>query len=171
MYGGDADQMDRARAHAQGAVLPSHGGRVGAPAYQSALAEANLGISSNAGDYIANFSGSQALESNPWWQFVDADGSTGRAGDLVARPFTLSNAHDVAVGSSKQRLFRMLGCTTRADFSASVRENPTYPQPFVTFNENLLIKAEAQFQTGRSGRRAHDVEPGARGMGHRNAMA
>ena len=34
-------------------------------------------------------------------------------------------------------------------FSA-VRDNPTYPQPFVTFNENLLIKAESQFQTGNA---------------------
>ena len=122
---------------------------LGTPAYQSALAEANLGISTNDNDYIANFSGSQALESNPWWQFVDADGSTGRSGDLVAGPSFLSNLMTTLADPRRSDYFD-LGNDDTGDFS-DVRENPTYPQPFVTFNENLLIKAEAQFQTGDPG--------------------
>jgi starch-binding outer membrane protein, SusD/RagB family len=119
---------------------------VGATAYASALSEANQGISSNDNDYIANFSGSQALESNPWWQFVDANGSTGRSGDLVALPSFLGT---LMQSTSDPRFsdYYEPGNDDTGEFSP-VRENPVYPQPFVTFNENLLIKAEAQFQTG-----------------------
>ncbi len=120
--------------------------QLGTPAYQSALAEANLGISSNDGDYIANFSGSQALESNPWWQFVDVSGPTGRSGDLVAEPSFL---YSLMTGLSDPRRadYYDAGADSTGLF-AFFRENPTYPQPYVTYNENLLIKAEAQFQTG-----------------------
>lgn len=120
---------------------------VGATAYASALSEANQGISSNDNDYIGNFSGSQALESNVWWQFVDSNGPTGRSGDLVAQPSFLSNL--MATDPRRTDYFDP-GNGDTGEFSA-VRDNPTYPQPFVTFNENLLIKAEAQFQTGDPG--------------------
>jgi len=122
---------------------------VGATAYASALSEANQGISSNDNDYIGNFSGSQALESNPWWQFVDANGSTGRSGDLVALPSFLGTLMQSTSDPRFSDYFDP-GNGDTGEFSA-VRENPTYPQPFVTFNENLLIKAEAQFQTGNPG--------------------
>ncbi len=119
---------------------------LGTPAYASALAEANLGISSNDGDYTGNFSGSQALESNPWWQFLDANGPTGRNGDIIA---TDSYLWTLMQSQSDPRFsdYFAPGSTDTYDFSP-VRENPTYPQPYVTYNENLLIKAEAQFQTG-----------------------
>jgi len=149
VYGGDPDQWTEL-AHTLKARFFLHTAeQLGTPAYQSALAEANLGISSNDNDYIANFSGSQALESNPWWQFVDANGSTGRSGDLVAAPSFLSNLM-TSLSDPRFSDYFALGNNTTSKFSP-VRENPTYPQPFVTFNENLLIKAEAQFQTGNPG--------------------
>jgi starch-binding outer membrane protein, SusD/RagB family len=149
VYGGDPAKWIEL-AHTLKARFFLHTAEVlGAPAYQSALAEANLGISTNANDYIANFSGSQALESNPWWQFVDADGSTGRSGDLVATPSFLSTLMTSLSDPRFTDYFKPSDVGT-GKFSP-VRENTTYPQPFVTFNENLLIKAEAQFQTGATG--------------------
>jgi starch-binding outer membrane protein, SusD/RagB family len=149
VYGGDPVKWTEL-AHTLKARFFLHTAEVlGAPAYQSALAEANLGISTNANDYIANFSGSQALESNPWWQFVDADGSTGRSGDLVATPSFLSGLMTSLSDPRFTDYFKPSDVGT-GKFSP-VRENTTYPQPFVTFNENLLIKAEAQFQTGATG--------------------
>lgn len=146
VYGGDPDKWI-ALAHTLKARFYLHTAEaVGATAYASALSEANLGISDNSDDYIANFSGSQALESNPWWQFVDSDGPTGRSGDLVALPSFLGTFMQ---SQSDPRFsdYYDPGNDDKSEFSP-VRENPTYPQPFVTFNENLLIIAEAQFKTG-----------------------
>jgi hypothetical protein len=149
VYGGDPDKWI-ALAHTLKARFFLHTAEaVGATAYQSALSEADLGISSNDDDYIANFSGDQALEANPWWQFVDADGSTGRSGDLVAMPSHLSTLM-TSISDPRFSDYFDPGNDDTGEFSP-VRENPTYPQPFVTFNENLLIKAEAQFQTGDAG--------------------
>jgi starch-binding outer membrane protein, SusD/RagB family len=159
VYGGDPDKWI-ALAHTLKARFFLHTAeQLGTPAYQSALAEANLGISSNDGDYIANFSGSQAQESNPWWQFADIDGTAGRAGDLAAIP---SHLDSLLRGSGDPRdtvYFAQIiptdsgADTTNVDQSyfSSARLSPTFPQPFVTYNENLLIKAEAELQTGATG--------------------
>ena len=91
MYGGDADSWI-ALAHTLKARFFLHTAEVvGAPAYTSAIAEANLGIASNDGDYVGNFSGSQVAESNPFWQFADVDGGTGRAGDITGLPSHLDS--------------------------------------------------------------------------------
>ena len=146
VYAGDPAKWI-ALAHTLKARFYLHTGEVlGAPAYASALAEANLGISSNDDDYLANFSGSQQAESNNWWQFIDANGPTGRNGDITA---DTSFLWKLMQSQSDPRFsdYFAPGSLDTYNFSP-VRENPTYPQPFVTFNENLLIKAEAQFQTG-----------------------
>jgi hypothetical protein len=146
VYGGDPDKWT-ALAHTLKARFYLHTAEVvGAPAYANALSESALGIQSNDDDYIANFSGSQAGESNDWWQFLDANGTTGRNGDIVATGSFLetmmSSTHDPRFSD-----YFDPGSLDTYDFSP-VRENPTYPQPYVTFNENLLIAAESQFQTG-----------------------
>lgn len=146
VYGGDPAKWTEL-AHTLKARFFLHTAEaVGTAAYASALAEANQGISSNDNDYVANFSGSQAAESNPWWQFVSADGNTGRNGDIIA---TNSFLFNLMQSTSDPRFSDYFdpGNQTTYDFSP-VRIDPAYPQPFVTFNENLLIKAEAQFQTG-----------------------
>ena len=127
---------------------------VGAQAYTSALAEATLGISSNDGDYIANFSGTQQAESNPWWQFVDGSGGTGRAGDITGLPSHLDSL--LRGGDPRDSVYfaTITGSdTSNADqgFFSSERLNKSFPQPFVTYNENLLIKAESQFELGQTG--------------------
>jgi len=122
---------------------------LGTPAYVAAAAQADSGIQSNDGDYIANFSGSQAGESNPWWQFLDANGTTGRNGDIIATNSFLERFMRTAVDPRFPDYFQT-GSVDTYDFSP-FRENPTYPQPFVTFNENLLIKAEALLQSAGAG--------------------
>jgi len=149
VYGGDPQKWTEL-AHTLKARFFLHTAEMlGTPAYASALAEAAQGISSNDGDYIANFSGSQAGESNPWWQFVDANGTTGRNGDLIATGSFLENLMSTTHDPRFSDYFHP-GSLDTYDFSP-VRENPVYPQPFVTYNENLLIMAEAQVQTGAAG--------------------
>ncbi|MEO7102441.1 MAG: SusD/RagB family nutrient-binding outer membrane lipoprotein [Gemmatimonadaceae bacterium] len=149
VYGGDPAKWT-ALAHTLKARFYLHTAeQLGTPAYTNALAEANMGISSNDGDYIANFSGSQAAESNPWWQFVDPSGPTGRSGDLIGGPSFLS---DLMTSLGDPRFADYFDLTSDSTSSFSIyRENTTYPQPYVTYNENLLIKAEAQLQTGAAG--------------------
>lgn len=122
---------------------------IGTAAYTNAAIEASQGISSDSGDYIANFSGAQTGESNPWWQFIDANGTAGRNGDIVA---TNSFLYDLMQSTSDPRFpdYFDPGNADTYDFSP-FRENPTYSQPFVTYNENLLILAEAQLQTVGAG--------------------
>jgi len=149
VYSGDADSWI-ALAHTLKARFYLHTAEaVGTAAYTSALAEANLGISSNDGDYNANFSAASQFESNPWWQFADGSGGTGRDGDIVATP---SHLDSLLAGTSDPRRALYYDPTNAAGggFSAD-RLRADYPQPYVTYNENLLIKAEAQFQTGDPG--------------------
>jgi len=148
VYGGDAAKW-AALAHTMKARFYLHTAElVGTAAYANALTEANAGISSTDGDYIANFSGNQTGESNPWWQFLDLSGTTGRSGDIEGTPSFLSLLlHSTSDPRTADYFDAGNGHTS--GFSA-FRENPTYSQPFVTFNENLLIQAEAQFQTGNA---------------------
>ena len=149
VYGGDPS-LWAALAHSLKARYFLHvAEKVGTVAYDSALAEANLGISSNAGDYSANFSGSQNGESNPWWQFFDVNGGTGRAGDITGQPSYLDSLL-AATGDPRSAEYYDAANEGNGGFSA-VRFGKTYPQPFVTYNENLLIIAESQFQTGATG--------------------
>lgn len=149
VYGGDADKWTEL-AHTLKARFYLHTAEViGTSAYASALTEAQQGISSNDGDYIANYSGAQTGESNPWWQFIDANGTAGRNGDIVATNSFLYNLMQTTSDPRFPDYFQP-GSADTYDFSP-FRENPTYPQPFVTYNENLLIQAEAAFQTGGAG--------------------
>ena len=161
VYGGDPTKWI-ALAHTLKARFFLHTAEViGTSAYASALAEANLGINSNDGDYIANFSGNQAFESNPWWQFADANGTTGRSGDLAGLP---SHLDSLLRGSGDPRDTVYYATISGADtsnvdqsFFSSERLSFTFPQPFVTYNENLLIKAESEFQTGAPGAALTDL--------------
>lgn len=126
--------------------------------YAKALAEANQGISSNAADYLTAQS-SNANEQNDWYQFLLTGTRTGfeRAGkygvDLLkglGDP-RLAEYYQKGIGASDY-----IGATpgqslqgTMATFSAK-RLAPDYRQPLVTFNENLLIKAEALFNIGNT---------------------
>jgi hypothetical protein len=161
VYGGDATSWI-ALAHTLKARFFLHTAEVvGTAAYASAITEANLGISSNDGDYTANFSNNSEGESNPWFQFSDGDGGTGRAGDLSALPSHLDSLLRGG-GDPRDTVYyaSIVGSDTsnaNQSFFSSERLAPTFPQPFVTYNENLLIRAEAEFQTGATGAALADL--------------
>lgn len=147
VYGGSPARWI-ALAHTLKARLYLHTAEVrGTPAYAAALAEAQQGIAGNAGDYTVPFTGAQQGESNPFWQFMNANGGTGRDGDLIATSDTY--LYTLLNGLGDPRRDEYYDLTNKAGGYLSVfRGGPAYPQPIVTYNENLLIQAEAQFQTG-----------------------
>ncbi|MEO6924347.1 MAG: SusD/RagB family nutrient-binding outer membrane lipoprotein, partial [Bryocella sp.] len=126
--------------------------------YAKALAEANLGIASNAGDYVTQQTAT-ANQQNDWFQFIL---NSNRNGLMAAGKFgvdLLANSNDPrlteyyqpAAGTSTiqgaapaQPLASFMG-----QISAK-RLAPDFGQPLVTYNENLLIKAEALFQIGNA---------------------
>ncbi len=126
--------------------------------YAKALTEANQGISSNAADYLT-FQTSNANEQNDWYQFMLTGTRTGfeRAGkyqvDLLKSlgDPRLAEYYQMAAGATDY-----IGATPGQSLTGSMasisakRLAPDYRQPLVTYNENLLIKAEALFQLGNT---------------------
>jgi hypothetical protein len=126
--------------------------------YANALTEANQGISSNAGDYLT-YQTSNANEQNDWYQFFLTGTRTGfeRAGkyqvDLLksigdprlAEYYQMAAGAADYVGASPGE-----GLTGNMATVSEKRLAPDYRQPLVTYNENLLIKAEALYQLGNT---------------------
>lgn len=126
--------------------------------YANALTEANQGISSNAADYLTAQT-SNANEQNDWYQFMLTGTRTGfeRAGkyqvDLLKSlgDPRLAEYYQMAVGATDY-----IGATPGQGLEGNMatvsakRLAPDYRQPLVTYNENLLIKAEALFHAGNS---------------------
>jgi starch-binding outer membrane protein, SusD/RagB family len=155
VYKGDHAKWS-ALAHTLKARLYLHVAERDATAYSKALAEANLGISSNAGDYVT-VQTSTAGEQNDWYQFqvVGQRTSYMRAGAFGVNLLTNSNdprltelyqkatgAATIVGGTPGQSLTSAMG-----NVSAK-RLTDSYGQPLVTYNEVLLIKAEALFHAG-----------------------
>ncbi|MEO7082956.1 MAG: SusD/RagB family nutrient-binding outer membrane lipoprotein [Gemmatimonadaceae bacterium] len=155
VYKGDRTKW-AALAHTLKARLYLHVAERDASAYAKALAEANLGISSNAGDYVT-VQTSTAGEQNDWYQFqvVGQRTSYMRAGAFGVNLLTNANdprltelyqkatgAATVVGGTPGQSL------TTAMGNASAKRLTDAYGQPLVTYNENLLIKAEALFMAG-----------------------
>jgi hypothetical protein len=147
-----------ALAHTLKARLYLHTAERDASSYAKALAEANLGISSNAGDYVT-VQTSTAGEQNDWYQFqvVGSRTSYMRAGAFGVNLLTSTNdprltelyqkaaaATTIVGGTPGQSL------TTAMGNASAKRLADTYGQPLVTYNENLLIKAEALLKGGNT---------------------
>jgi hypothetical protein len=144
VYGGDPARWI-ALAHTLKARLFLHTAEVdGDAAYASALAEAQMGIASNDGDYIALFNGGLQGESNPWYQFMNANGGTGRDGDIIATSDTHLYALLDDLGDPRRDEYYDL-TNKEAGYLSDFRGGAAFQQPIVTYNENLLIMAEAQF--------------------------
>lgn len=140
-YGGDLAKWT-ALAHTMKARFFMHTAEVrGAAAYTAALAEAQLGIKANSGNYVGAFTANSS-EQNFYYQF---DGPAGRKGYLVADP------QFVALLQSRNdpRLDEYFEPTRT--FLSAAREDPAFQQPYVTYDENTLIWAEAAFRTGNQG--------------------
>jgi hypothetical protein len=155
VYKGDRTKWI-ALAHTLKARLYLHTAERDASAYAKALAEANLGIASNAGDYVT-VQTSTAGEQNDWYQFqvVGQRTSYMRAGAFGVNLLTTTNdprltelyqkatAATTVVGATPGQ-----SLTTAMGNVSAKRLADSYGQPLVTYNENLLIKAEALFKTG-----------------------
>jgi hypothetical protein len=140
-YGGDRT-LWVPFAHTLKARFYMHTGEVRPAAYASALAEAQQGIKSDAGNYVGAFTQTPG-EQNFYYQF---HGPAARGGDLGAG-ITLDTL--LRSRNDPRRLdyfsYRPNGAR---DWISDVRNDPAYQQPFVTYDENTLIWAEAAYRTG-----------------------
>jgi hypothetical protein len=153
-YGGDPQAWIEL-AHTLKARLYLHTAEVDETAYQKALDEAELGISSNDGDYLIPYEASTGHDNN-WHQFMIRERagyvSPGAnlidiltdAGDPRLNDYFVHGDDPNIVGASPGE-----GVTGKlAALNPAGRGAQDYQQPLVTYNENLLIIAEAKLKTG-----------------------
>jgi hypothetical protein len=112
----------------------------GAAAYASALTEAQQGIADDAGNYFGAFT-STASETNFYFQF---HGPAGRGGDLGDGLFLDS----LLAARGDPRRTEYFSLTGNPRWLSATRGADDFQQPFVTYDENTLIWAEAAFRTG-----------------------
>lgn len=154
VYGGSRTRWV-ALAHTLKARFYLHVAEVDPSAYAKARTEAALGISSNAGNFTTKHPGTPG-ERNLWYQFM----VTERLGYITPGEYIISLMNS----RSDPRLPRYFtqgsggvyrGAPPGAGFDAVLysdlsptRKSTTFAQPIVTYDENLLIWAEAAYKTG-----------------------
>jgi len=138
-YGGDLSAWT-ALAHTMKARFFMHTAEVRPLAYASALAEAQLGITADAGNYVGAFSANSG-EQNFYYQF---DGPAGRKGYLIADTLFIN----LLRSRGDARVTDYFEAKAAPQFLSPAREDPAFQQPYVTYDENTLIWAEAAYRTG-----------------------
>ena len=139
VYGGD-QELWTAMAHTLKARFYMHTAEVRPEAYAQALAEAQQGISSDAGNYVGAFT-STASETNFYFQF---HGPAGRGGDIG-----VGNTLDsILVARNDPRETEYFAASGNPRWLSTTRGAANFQQPFVTYDENTLIWAEAAYRTG-----------------------
>jgi hypothetical protein len=158
-YGGDTGKWTKL-AHTLKARIALHTEeKLGSGQYTLALAQANLGINAadGSGDFVG-VHGTNTSERNLWFQFqLSSFGA-----DLVAG----ARLVDLMKAQNDPRLPEYYGKNNNGGFGgqdplgvngpneispiagSGRTDDPVFPQPLVTWEENQLIKAEASFQTG-----------------------
>ncbi len=138
VYGGDVAAWT-ALAHTLKARFYMHTAEVrGQAAYAAALAEAEQGIGSDAGNYFGAFT-SNTNETNFYYQFQL---TIGRGGYLIPDQLFV-DLLDARNDPRREDYF-----STDASNLSDARLAPNYPQTFVSYDENTLIWAEAAYRTG-----------------------
>src|SRR2546423_1669858 len=145
VYGGRTAAAQRAAwialAHTLKARFYMHTAEVrGQAAYAAALAEAQLGIRSDAGNYVGAFQDASGLQ-NFWYQF---EVTAGRTGYVVPAPF-FENFLSARGDPRRTQYFKT---TASGEDISDTRLAPDFKQPYVTYDENTLIWAEAAYRTG-----------------------
>jgi hypothetical protein len=131
----------------------------GTPSYQSALAEAQQGISSPDNNFTAFHSMTQG-EQNGWWQFYNLSGF---GTDLVAGQFLA----ELMLARNDPRLPEYFAPSDPGPYGGmapdgsesptgvsqlqGTRATPDFRQPYVTWEENQMILAEASFALSGAG--------------------
>lgn len=115
----------------------------GQAAYAAALAEAQQGIKSNAGNYVGAFQDASGLQ-NFWYQFEITAGRTGYIIPNTTFENFLSSRND-------PRRAEYFKTSASGDDISDARLAPDFQQPYVTYDENTLIWAEAAYRTGDQG--------------------
>jgi hypothetical protein len=153
VYSGAKTQWAQA-AHTLKARMYMHLGESDAGAYAKALTETASGISSAANDFTTYQSGTTG-EANHWYQFRIQRGT-----DISAAKYLV----DLMTARSDPRLTeffsagadaagQILGARPGEEFDgrqawlSELRGAPEFRQPVLTFAENQLIRAEAQYRT------------------------
>jgi starch-binding outer membrane protein, SusD/RagB family len=140
VYGGDVDAW-ATLAHTLKARFFMHTAEARPAAYAQALTEAQQGITSDAGNFVGAFTQASG-EQNFYFQF---QGPAGRAGYLIPDQQFV----DLLTARNDPRLTEYFHFSKGvADRISDARLAPDFQQPFVTFDENTLIWAEAAFRTG-----------------------
>jgi len=139
VYGGDP-ALWTAFAHTLKARFYMHTAEVRPGAYAQALAEAQQGISSDAGNYVGAFT-STASETNFYFQF---HGPAARGGDLGIG-ITLDT---ILVRRNDPREAEYFAPSGNPRWLSAERGAADFQQPYVTYDENTLIWAEAAYRTG-----------------------
>lgn len=137
VYAGDMAAWT-ALAHTLKARFYLHTAEVRPGAYAQALAEAEQGIASDGGNYFGAFT-ANAAEQNFYYQF---EIPAARAGYLIPDP------QFVALLASRSDPRRAEYFNAGATRLSGARLAPDFQQPFVTYDENTLIWAEAAYRTG-----------------------
>lgn len=140
VYGGDASKFI-ALAHTLKARFYMHTGEVRPAAYASALAEAKQGIMSDAGNYNGAFFDASGQQ-NLWYQFEVIAGRSG---------YVIPNTNFVSLLASRNDPRRFTYFNSAGTDLSAARLAPDFQQPFVTYDENTLIWAEAAYRTGDEG--------------------
>jgi len=139
VYGGDTE-LWTAMAHTLKARFYMHTAEVRPGAYAQALAEAQQGISSDAGNYFGAFT-SVGSETNFYFQF---HGPAGRGGDLA-----IGNTLDTILARRNDpRRTEYFAPSGNPRWLSAERGADDFQQPYVTYDENTLIWAEAAYRTG-----------------------
>ena len=139
------------------ARLHMHTAEVNQGAYALALAQAQQGISSPAGDLKTRHS-SASGEENIWWQFIARDrDSYIRPGKFLVDLMVTRNDPRLDDYFSMNADKKYVGAAPGEglqDFHSNISDSrlrADFPQPLITWAENQAIIAEAAFRTGNIG--------------------
>ena len=155
-YGGDGTKWLRL-AHTLKARNFMHvAERNGTSAYQSALAEAQLGLQK--GDDLLSYQSEDPNEQNAWYQFTVIQRSGYMSpGAFLVNLLQTRNDPRLAQYFDPNPQGQYVGAAPGQQGSASIstfdetRVGPGFRQPIVTWAENQLIIAEAAFRLGQAG--------------------
>jgi hypothetical protein len=140
VYGGDPT-LWTAMAHTLKARYYMHMAEKDPSNYAKALTEAQQGITDDAGNYVGAFTQTPS-ETNFYYQF---HGPAGRGGDLSGGVYLDSLL--IARNDPRDTAYFSHNSDGSVNWLSKTRNAPDFQQPFVTYDENTLIWAEAAYRT------------------------